>query len=848
MQKYKGRAVILPIVLIILSIIIVSVSTFALLRTHLNSDGNVQFDKVQLSANTNVGTSKELGLLMPGESIINDRVAVSKDVSSTSIYIRAKLSFYTTATDVPEMVELVEKLRTSTAIEFNISTTEIGNTGAKWSEKIGNYFYLITSDGLDNQLFKVVDATEFKLSDKLIIPMGVVDGDFDSKNDDYVYDEYPIYVSFAFEAIQSQGVSDNLNTAKEVFNTIFPANNNEFIDDEFTVDFNVNGGNSVQPIEVSNGLVRLPDEEDLGVRQVNYSLNGVSTPSEVTLLNWQDNKGNLYEPGDIVAITKDSSFNAVWPTSGVAYTLTDLSNAYNPFPKPSKAAYVAQNQNLTGVVYIPSVFRANSVTYKVEGIGSNAFKNLPVTEVHVDGEIESVGDSAFEGCTQLKNFVYLGTITDIGDRAFYGCENLGEVDISGVQDLGQNAFAGSGMTTVIIDEGVKVVEDGAFEDCAKLVKVVIPSTVHTISANAFSGCASLKNIVLHDEIYSIEENAFSDTAFFNTSNNWVNGGLYNVTESGKKYLIAINSSYSGAFSVASNTILIADKAGYDCTDLTSINIPDTVKVVGKDALTNTGFFNNQSNWATVSNAKCLYSTNSSGNKQLIKVTSNSAITLTVDTKTILIAEECFKDVSAITRLTLPNTVKYIDENIFPATVDTVDMSAFSTQLQYFGSQTVASNFKILLSYTTQASLGSGTAVYDTILANNTSNALGYVWNERVVNTYTKPDVTSTMNIKDSSTTLWTQSWHLSGSAIDKTTQGAVILFQANPKATYDFEYIQVEDSDASVSRLVASLELTVMDNYSTGVNTSLLYKNEGTNKYNKNTIRIKKSEQTPANT
>ena len=221
MQKYKGREVILPIILIVLAVIIVSVSTFALLRTHLNSDGNVQFDKVQLSANTNVGTSKELGLLMPGEPIINGAVAVSKDVSSASIYIRAKLSFYTTATDIPEMVELVNKLNTATLSDFNIITTQIGTTGAKWSARTGDYLYLVTNSSSDT-LFEVTDSTEFKLSDKLIMPMGVVEGDYDSKDDDYVYDEYPIFMSFAFEAIQSQGVSSNVNTADDIFNELFP--------------------------------------------------------------------------------------------------------------------------------------------------------------------------------------------------------------------------------------------------------------------------------------------------------------------------------------------------------------------------------------------------------------------------------------------------------------------------------------------------------------------------------------------------------------------------------------------------------------------------------------------------
>ena len=220
MQKTKGRKVILPIVLILLSAIIISVSTFAFIQTYLNRDSGVQFSKVQLSANTNVGDNREIGMIMQGKPILDERVAVSKAVDSANIYIRVKLSFYTTANNA-QMTALVGKLQAATASDFNIITTQIGTTGAKWNKGADGYYYLV-SNSSTSTLFNVTDATEYKFSDSLTMPTGLIEGKFNSEADDYVYDDYPIFMELAFEAIQSQGVLPNVNTADDIFNELFP--------------------------------------------------------------------------------------------------------------------------------------------------------------------------------------------------------------------------------------------------------------------------------------------------------------------------------------------------------------------------------------------------------------------------------------------------------------------------------------------------------------------------------------------------------------------------------------------------------------------------------------------------
>ena len=50
--------------------------------------------------------------------------------------------------------------------------------------------------------------------------------------------------------------------------------------------------------------------------------------------------------------------------------------------------------------------------------------------------------------------------------------------------------------TAIIPEGVKVIEDKAFQGCTSLKSITIPESVTKIGERAFSGCTSLESIII----------------------------------------------------------------------------------------------------------------------------------------------------------------------------------------------------------------------------------------------------------------------------------------------------------------------------------------------------------------
>ncbi len=109
---------------------------------------------------------------------------------------------------------------------------------------------------------------------------------------------------------------------------------------------------------------------------------------------------------------------------------------------------------------------------KVVKIADAAFKgqkNLTkITLSGYGGALDSIGTSAFEGCTGLTTFSTANSkLKTIGDRAFYGCTGLTTVTLNNVVTVGNSAFNGCS----------NLYKDGA--------DFTIPASIVTIGDDAF---------------------------------------------------------------------------------------------------------------------------------------------------------------------------------------------------------------------------------------------------------------------------------------------------------------------------------------------------------------------------
>ena len=187
------------------------------------------------------------------------------------------------------------------------------------------------------------------------------------------------------------------------------------------------------------------------------------------------------------------------PVFGNCTALSTVTIGENVKTIPDNAFY-----NCTG---LKSVVIGNSVT----SIGNNAFYNCEsLTSVVIPNSVTTIGNYAFYFCTGLTSVVIPNSVTTIGNYAFYNCKSLtGVVIPNSVTTIEKETFRSCySLTSVVIGNSVKTIGDAAFEDCRSLTSIVIPNSVTYIGYYAFRGCSCLTSIVIGNSVTTIGENAF----------------------------------------------------------------------------------------------------------------------------------------------------------------------------------------------------------------------------------------------------------------------------------------------------------------------------------------------------
>ena len=212
-------------------------------------------------------------------------------------------------------------------------------------------------------------------------------------------------------------------------------------------------------------------------------------------------------------------------------------------------------------------------------IGDYAFNSCSnLTSINIPDSVTSIGKNAFSYCRGLTSINIPDDITSIGNSVFSYCSGLTSINIpDDVTSIGNSAFCNcSGLISINIPDGVTSIGSSAFSGCSGLKSINIPDGVTSIGSSAFSGCRGLTGINIPDGITSIGEYTFSGCSGFTSIN--IPNGVTNIGKSAFSYCRGLTS-----INIPDRVAKIEDWVFNSCSGFTNINIPDSVTSIGENA-------------------------------------------------------------------------------------------------------------------------------------------------------------------------------------------------------------------------------------------------------------------------
>lgn len=216
----------------------------------------------------------------------------------------------------------------------------------------------------------------------------------------------------------------------------------------------------------------------------------------------------------------------------------------------------------------------------VTSIGDYAFEDCSeIKTVMLPDGVTSIGDGAFSGCTNLSSVKMPQGLQTIGASAFYSCKNLIEATIpNSVTSIGSNAFMYcQSLSRVILPNKLEKIEDNTFYYCISLETVVIPTGVTTIEKNAFSNCDRLSAVTIPGTVTSIGDKVFSSCSVLKTVT------IPNSVQTLGKWVV-YNCVSLTSFVVPEKVTSIGDKTFHNCDNLRSVTFPAGLKEIGDEVI------------------------------------------------------------------------------------------------------------------------------------------------------------------------------------------------------------------------------------------------------------------------
>ena len=197
-------------------------------------------------------------------------------------------------------------------------------------------------------------------------------------------------------------------------------------------------------------------------------------------------------------------------------------------------------------------------------IGTEAFLRAPITSINIPGTVVSIGEKAFQGCTNLINVNIEGdseTLIDIGEAAFINC-GIQYINLQRAKSIGANAFSYTSPQKIVLGSEIDTIGTAAFSN-STIGNFVLPEKTGTIGSGIFM-VSTIDTVTVPEEF----PEKISDW-FIPTNKNYIKS--FSVDENNPYY-----SSVNGVlFNKEISELIIYPSLKED----KEYEIPDTVKIL-----------------------------------------------------------------------------------------------------------------------------------------------------------------------------------------------------------------------------------------------------------------------------